>query len=259
MPGVAYCAAMSEAKPLTRIYFPGELERGRSCTLPPPQARHALQVLRLRTGAPVTLFNGDGAEYAAVVVEASRDRCALKVTGRKVMDREAPLDVTLAQAVAGGERMDYTIQKAVELGVTAIRPLESRRSVVRLSGERVTKRVAHWQAVAIAACEQCGRNRVPRVLPLAQLDTFLAGCGAAQGSERRLLLSPRSARGLRELDRPPGAVVLLAGPEGGFSPEEEQGAERQGFLPVRLGPRVLRTETAAVAALAAMQALWGDF
>jgi 16S rRNA (uracil1498-N3)-methyltransferase len=250
---------MADARPLTRIYFPGELEGGRACTLPPQQARHALRVLRLRTGAPVTLFNGDGAEYAAVVIEASRERCALKVTGREAMDREAPLAVTLAQAVSGGERMDYTIQKAVELGVTAVQPLESRLSVVRLSLERAKTRVAHWQAVAIAACEQCGRNRVPQVLPLARLDPFLAARGPARDGERRLLLTPRSARGLRELDRPPGAIVLLAGPEGGFSPEEERGAERLGFLPVRLGPRVLRTETAAVAALAAMQALWGDF
>jgi len=250
---------MSEAKPLSRLYFPGQLEPGCSCTLPPPQAHHARRVLRLRKGEPVILFNGDGAEYAAVVLEASRNRCALDVTGREVVEREAPIAVTLAQAVAGGDRMDYTIQKAVELGVAAVQPLESRRSVVRLSAERAARRVAHWQAVAIAACEQCGRNRVPRMLPLARFDAFLAGRAAAQDSERRLLLSPRSARRLRELERPPGAIVLLAGPEGGFSPEEEHAAKRAGFLPVRLGPRVLRTETAAVAALAAMQALWGDF
>ena len=256
---MAYWSAVPQAKSATRIYFPGELERSRACTLPPLQARHALQVLRLKAGAPVILFNGDGAEYAAVIVEAGRDRCALQVTGRDVVDREAPLAVTLAQAVAGGERMDYTIQKAVELGVIAVQPLESRRSLVRLSGERAKKRVAHWQAVAVAACEQCGRNRVPRVLPVARLEAFFATRTAAREAERRLLLSPRAAHGLRELDRPPGPVVLLAGPEGGFSPEEEQGAERLGFLPVRLGPRVLRTETAAVAALAAMQALWGDF
>jgi 16S rRNA (uracil1498-N3)-methyltransferase len=242
-----------------RMYFSGELEPGRSCTLPPPQAHHAMRVLRLKRGEPVILFNGDGAEYAAVVVEASRDRFALDVTGRDVMDREAPFAVTLAQAVSSGERMDYTIQKAVELGIAAIQPLEARRSVVRLSADRAQRRVAHWQAVAIAACEQCGRNRVPPVLPLMQLDQFLAGCGARRDGERRVLLSPRTSRGLRDLERPTGAIVMLAGPEGGLSPEEERVAEQTGFLPVRLGPRVLRTETAAVAALAAMQALWGDF
>jgi 16S rRNA (uracil1498-N3)-methyltransferase len=257
--GMAYFAAMSDVKPVTRLYCPGELEPGRSCTLPPPQAHHALRVLRLARGEPVILFNGDGAEYAAVVVAASRDRFALDVTGRERVDREAPCVVTLAQAVSSGERMDYTIQKAVELGVAGIQPLETRRSVVRLSAERAERRGVHWQAVAIAACEQCGRNRVPRVLPLAQLDAFLAGCGARGEGERRVLLSPRSARGLRDLERPAGAIVMLSGPEGGLSPEEERAAEQAGFLPVRLGPRVLRTETAAVAALAAMQALWGDF
>jgi len=250
---------MTAGKPLTRMYFSGELEPGRSCTLPPPQAHHAMRVLRLKRGESVILFNGDGAEYTAVIVAASRDRFALKVTAREAMDREAPFAVTLAQAVAGGERMDYTIQKAVELGVAAIQPLESRRSVVRLTADRAQRRVAHWQAVAIAACEQCGRNRVPAVLPLMQLDEFLAGSGARRDGEQRVLLSPRSAHGLRELERPAGAIVMLAGPEGGLSPDEERMAERAGFLPVRLGPRVLRTETAALAALAAMQALWGDF
>jgi 16S rRNA (uracil1498-N3)-methyltransferase len=241
------------------MYFPGDLEPGRSYTLPPPQAHHAMRVLRLKRGDAVLLFNGDGAEYTAAVVAASRDRFALDVTGREEMDREAPFAVTLAQAISSGERMDYTIQKAVELGVAAIQPLESRRSVVRLSADRAQRRVAHWQAVVIAACEQCGRNRVPSVLPLMQLDEFLAASGARRDSERRVLLSPRSARSLRDLERPAGAIVMLAGPEGGFSPEEERMAEQVGFLAVRLGPRVLRTETAAVAALAAMQALWGDF
>lgn len=250
---------MHDANSLTRMYYSGELQAGRKCTLPQPQAHHALRVLRLKKGDAVILFNGDGAEYAALIVEASRDRFALEVTGRNTMDREAPLAVTLAQAVSSGERMDYTIQKAVELGVAAIQPLEARRSVVRLSVERAQKRLAHWQAVAIAACEQCGRNRVPRVLPLMQLDEFLAGRAAHRDGERRVLLSPRSARGLRELDRPVGGIVMLAGPEGGFSPEEERAAAQAGFVPIRLGPRVLRTETAAVAALAAMQALWGDF
>jgi 16S rRNA (uracil1498-N3)-methyltransferase len=250
---------MSDRKPLTRLYFPGQLAPGRSCALPAPQAHHALSVLRLKRGEPVILFNGDGAEYAAVVVMASRDRFALDVTGREPRDREAPFPVTLAQAVSSAERMDYTIQKSVELGVAAIQPLESRRSVVRLSAERAQRRVAHWQGVAIAACEQCGRNRVPPVLPLMELDSYLAGRAALQDAEWGVLLSPRSARRLRELDRPAGPIVMLSGPEGGFTPEEELLAERTGFLPVRLGPRVLRTETAAVAALAAMQALWGDF
>ncbi len=250
---------MPNSNSLTRMYYSGDLQIGRKCTLPPSQAHHATRVLRLKRGETVILFKGDGAEYAAVVVDANRDRVALDVTGRQTVDREAPFAVTLAQAVSSGERMDYTVQKAVELGVAAIQPLEARRGVVRLSAERAPRRIAHWQAVAIAACEQCGRNRVPPVLPLARLDAFLAARGGQPGNERRVLLSPRAVRRLRDLDRPPGAVVLLSGPEGGLSPEEERAAERAGFLPVRLGPRVLRTETAAAAALAAMLALWGDF
>ena len=256
---MAYWEAMSDAKPLTRLYFPGELAPGRSCALPPPQAHHALHVLRLKRGDPVKLFNGDGAEYAAEIVEAGRDGLALRVTGREAVDREAPIAVTLAQAVSSGEHMDYTLQKAVELGVAAVQPLETRRSVVRLTGDRAQKRLAHWQAVAIAACEQSGRNRVPRVLPLLRLDAFLKDRGPRRDAEQRLLLSPRSRRRFRDLEQPAGTVVILAGPEGGFSPGEEQAAETSGFLPVRLGPRVLRTETAAMAALAALQALWGDF
>lgn len=256
---MAYWEAMSDGKRLTRLYLSGELASGRSCALPPPQAHHALRVLRLKRGDPVILFNGDGAEYAAVVTEASDERCALDVTGREVKDREAPFAVTLAQAVASGERMDYTIQKAVELGVAAVQPLETRRSIVRLPAERAERRVAHWQAVAIAACEQCGRNRVPRVLPVTRLDAFLYDSALRPDVAQRLLLSPRSTRRLRDLERLAGTVVILSGPEGGFAAEEENAAERSGFLPVRLGPRVLRTETAAIAALAALQALWGDF
>jgi len=227
--------------------------------LPQQQAHHAVRVLRLKAGDAVVLFNGDGAEYAAIISEAGRDRLALEVTGRTAVDRESPLAVTLAQAVSGGERMDYTVQKAVELGAAAIQPLTAERSVVRLQGERAAKRTEHWQSVVVASCEQCGRNRLPQVLPLLAFDAYLAGQAARRDGALRLMLSPRSARGLREFDRPAGAIVLLAGPEGGFSPPEERAAGQAGFLPARLGPRVLRTETAAVAALAAIQTLWGDF
>lgn len=256
---MAYWEVMSEAKSLTRLYLSGDLAPGCFCALSPSQSHHAVRVLRLKRGDRVMLFNGDGAEYAAVVAEAGEERCTLEVTAREAVDREAPFSVTLAQAVASGERMDYTIQKAVELGVSAIQPLETRRSIVRLSAERAAKRMAHWQGVVIAACEQCGRNRVPRVLPLTRLDAYLYTGTLQPAAGQRLLLSPRSPRRLRDLGPPAGSVVLLAGPEGGFDLEEEQAAERSGFLPVRLGPRVLRTETAAVATLAAIQALWGDF
>jgi 16S rRNA (uracil1498-N3)-methyltransferase len=163
----------------------------------------------------------------------------------------------LAQAVSSGERMDYTVQKVVELGAARIEPLMSSRCVVRLTGERAVKRAAHWRAVAVAACEQCGRNRVPEIAPVTAFRDWL---GRQSGTDERgrLLLAPHTGVRLRDVIRPAGMLTLLVGPEGGFSPEEEDAARRVGFNPVRLGPRVLRTETAAVAALAALQALWGD-
>jgi len=176
---------------------------------------------------------------------------------QRVVSRESPLAVTLVQAVSSGERMDYTIQKAVELGVAAVQPLLTERSIVRLDGERRARRVAHWQAVAVAACEQCGRNVVPPVLPVVPLPDWLAGQTVASGV--RLLLSPAGRSRLADLERPAAPLHLLAGPEGGWSAGEEALAVDAGFVAVRLGPRVLRTETAALAALAAMQVLWGDF
>jgi len=250
---------MSQGKSPTRLYVPGSLQPGRSCPLPSQQAHHATRVLRLEAGDAVTLFNGDGAEYVGIIERAARDGVTVEVTGRAAVDREAPLAVTLAQALSSGERMDYTLQKAVELGVAAIQPLSSSRSVVKLDAERAGRRLAHWRTVVEGACEQSGRNRVPPVAPVAALSDWLAQPAAARGDALALLLSPRAAARLRDVARPAGGVILLAGPEGGFAEEEEQMAARAGFAAVRLGPRVLRTETAAVAALAAMQALWGDF
>ena len=214
-------------------------------------------VLRLIPGDPVVLFDGRGTVHDAVIVSCARGAVSVRVSASRSEDRESPLKVTLAQAVSSGERMDYTIQKAVELGVHAVQPLLSERCVVRLSGERAAKRLAHWQGVVAATCEQCGRNRVPEVLPLLSLRDWLEQPMSPDGL--RLLLAPDAATGLRELPRPPGVVTVLAGPEGGLTAVEADDAGRAGFLPLRLGPRVLRTETAAVALLAAMQALWGDF
>ena len=250
---------MPEIRLPARIFISGPLRTDGKCVLPPAQARHLARVLRLRPGDAVTLFNGDGNEYSAEIASIGRDAASLDVTGSSAVDREAPFAVTLAQAVSGGERMDYTVQKAVELGVAGIQPLASARSVVRLGEERAAKRLAHWQAVVIAACEQCGRNRVPRVGPLLEIHEWLALTAKARDGAAKLLLSPRATEGLRKLARPAAGVTLLAGPEGGFEPEEERAVEQSGFNPVRLGHRVLRTETAAVAALAALQALWGDF
>lgn len=245
------------AKPLTRIYFPGDIPVHGECALPPDQAHHAARVLRLAVGEAVTLFDGEGAEYSAVIARVAKSGVTLNVGEQQRVDRESPLQITLAQAISSGERMDYTVQKAVELGVVRIQPLESERSVVRLDSERAERRVAHWQAVVVAACEQCGRNRVPEVLPVLSFSAWL-GRGTQHDGER-VMLSPHAQVNLRDLARPPERATLLAGPEGGLSPQEQRDAQATGFTPVKLGPRVLRTETAAVAALAAMQTLWGDF
>ncbi len=250
---------MQASKPLTRLYFSGPLQTGRPCLLPRSQARHAVRVLRLKAGEEITLFNGDGAEYHAVIDRATEDGLVVHVREAREADREAPLPVTLAQGVSSGERMDFTLQKAVELGVAAIQPLATKRSIVRLDAERAAKRRAHWQGVVTSACEQCGRNRVPGVEPLREIDEWLRALGPRPPDGMRLLLSPRAPRGLREMAGPCAGIVLLAGPEGGLAPEEERDALAAGFAAVRLGPRILRTETAALAALAALQTLWGDF
>ena len=247
---------MSRAKSPPRVYLPGDIPAHGVCLVPPEQSHHLAHVLRLAPGAAVIAFDGAGLEYAATIQGVSKSGITLTLGEPRPVDRESPLEVTLAQGISAGERMDYTVQKAVELGVRAIQPLAAERSVVRLNRERAEKRVAHWQAVAVAACEQCGRNRVPQVLPVAPLEVWLAG---VPGDAVRLTLSPRAAVRLAELERPRGAIVLLAGPEGGLSPREHESAVATGFTEVRLGPRVLRTETAALAALAAMQTLWGDF
>ena len=242
---------------MTRIYFPGEIPEHGGCDLQPAQAHHVAHVLRLSPGDPLLLFDGRGTVYDAQIVHCARGAVRVQVGGGRREDRESPLHVILAQAVSSGERMDYTIQKAVELGVTTVQPLLSERCVVRLSGERAAKRVLHWQAVVAAACEQCGRNQVPAVHALLPLRDWLQQTAAAGGL--RILLAPQAVTGLRQLDRPAGSVTVLAGPEGGLTAAEAAAAARTGFLPLRLGPRVLRTETAAVALLAAMQTLWGDF
>jgi len=214
-----------------------------------------VRVLRLPTGTPITLFDGRGGEYPAVLEYVDRDYAYAVVGAWVERECESPLRVTLIQAVQAGDKMDYTIQKAVELGVDNIIPVESRRSVIRLTGDRAAKRVAHWQGVVASACEQCGRNRLPLVAPLEGLDKWFA---RPRSQALRLMLAPGAAATLSSL--PPAAEVeLLVGAEGGLDDREVEAARLAGFTAIRLGPRVLRTETAGLAALAAMQTLWGDF
>lgn len=237
-----------------RILVDAALTPGARVPLPEAAMRHLVQVLRMGTGARVRVFDGRGIEVAAQLeVTGKRDACVV-VLEALAPTPEPALGVTLAQAVSKGDRMDYTLQKAVELGVSAIVPLVSARSVVRLDAERQDRKLEHWAGVIASACEQCGRATLPELRPLQPLEAWLA---QAPAEGLRLTLDPLAARGLREC-QPDGAVTLLVGPEGGLSPEEITHAKARGFEGVRLGPRVLRTETAGVAALAALQALWGD-
>lgn len=236
-----------------RLFAPLDLPLDTEIRLP-DRAAHHLAVLRLSRGDVITLFNGQGGECAAELTRVSSKDARARVLSKLTLERESPLSVSIAQCVSSGDRMDITLQKSTELGVSKIVPLASERTVVRLSGDRAEKRVAHWRNVVIAACEQCGRNRVPEVSAITDLGEFFDTTGK---NGLRLLLAPDAERKLKEL-APPREVTLLVGPEGGLAPEERRLAERAGFIPVRFGPRVLRTETAPLAAIAAMQALWGD-
>jgi len=232
---------------------PSPLLAGQTILLPEAAAHHAVRVLRLAAGDAVTLFTGAGGEYAATLVRVDKRGAAVRVEHFDAVERESPLAVTLAQGIAANNAMDYAVRKAIELGVAAIQPLVTARSAPLPAGERSDKRLAHWRHVAIAACEQCGRNRIPEIAaPLPLADWLEAWNGSG------ILLAPDAAQSLASLPQMAAPLALLIGPEGGFAAREIEGAHAQGFAAVRFGPRVLRTETAAVAALAALQSLWGD-
>jgi 16S rRNA (uracil1498-N3)-methyltransferase len=238
-----------------RFHVDAPLAAGTVCELDEDAAHHAAHVLRVRAGGAITLFNGHGGEYVARIAAIERRRVVVDVLEHRPVERESPLRVTLVQGVSSAERMDFTIRKAVELGVAEIFPLLASRSVARPKGERAEGRRAHWHKVVISACEQCGRNRIPQVHPVVSFDLYRAG-----SQTHKILLSPRAELRLSQALPPELAdVVLAAGPEAGFSEEEETALRAAGFVAARLGPRVLRTETAALAALAALSALRGDF
>lgn len=247
----------SPARGTARFYLPSALAPGAEAELPAAAGHHAARVLRLAAGAAVTLFDGRGGEYAGRIVRVDGARVRVAVGAHRAVECEAPVHVTLAQGISSGERMDYTLQKAVELGVAVLQPLATARSVVRLSGERAERRMEHWRQVVAGACEQCGRNTVPEVRAIATPAVWLAGQTGAEGAVR-LTLAPDAARSLSAL-APAARAVLAVGPEGGFDSGERALLAGAGFEGVRLGPRVLRTETAALAALAAIHARWGDF
>jgi len=241
---------------IPRFFVPPPLANGREFALPSNTSHHAAQVLRLGPGDAVTLFDGQGGEYDAEIRSATSRAVVVMPTGHRRVERETPLDLTLVQALVASDRMDYVVQKAVELGAAAIAPVMSVRGVTRLEGDRARRRVEHWRQIVIASCEQCGRNRVPVVHAPIELRTWLA---RPSESRSRLLLAPSAGEPLARMPEPGPAVEILVGPEGGFALEEEQMAIAAGFRAVRLGPRILRTETAGPAMLAALNALWGDW
>lgn len=240
---------------MPRFYCPQPLAIGALFELSQALAHH-VQVLRLAGGAHVTLFNGDGGEYTATLASVERRAVTVEVKTFSPREAELPYALTLAQALPEASKMDWIVEKAVELGATALQPLAAQRCVVRLSGERAVKRQLHWQAIAVAAAEQSGRNRI---LHLGEPATF-GSYVAQQDLHRRILLSTRAETSLSHWARhqPAQSVALMVGPEGGFSDAEEQLAIEHGALCLSMGPRVLRTETAGLAALAALNAIWAE-
>jgi 16S rRNA (uracil1498-N3)-methyltransferase len=246
---------------LTRIFVNAPLQTGAALRLPPAPAQHLTRVLRLTVGAALRVFNGQGGEYDASITSIRRSDCTLLLGAQHVIERESPLQVTLLQGIVRGEKMDLILQKATELGVAAVMPITTARSSVRVDDATALRKHAHWQGVIASACEQCGRNRLPQIAT--PLDFAVAIKRVA--ATLRLLLEPEPSAGMLKTllhrattDAAPPSICLLVGPEGGFDSHEVQQAIQAGFQPCRLGPRVLRTETAALTALAALQSLAGD-
>jgi 16S rRNA (uracil1498-N3)-methyltransferase len=253
---------------LPRFYCPEKIAVGQVIELPASVAHHALRVLRLEQNDELILFNGNGGEFQGIIEHIGKNGIAALIEKHLNIERESPLVITLAQAMCVNEKMDWILQKAVELGVSRIQPLNTKLSIVRLSGGRAEKRMNHWQQIVISACEQCGRNRIPQVLPLASLPSWLAmqinqweNSSDSTLPDSYFMLSPTARKSLHDFPKPSAtaALTVLVGSEGGLMPEEEAAALVAGFIPLRLGKRILRTESAALAAVAAMQALWGDY
>ena len=235
---------------IPRVYTPVPLTAGKRLELDKRAAHHILTVLRLKPGALLILFDGQGNACQATLEHSTE-----VIIGQQLDDKtESPLQIHLIQAISRGERMDYVIQKAVELGVHRITPVSSQRCMVKLKGERAKKRLQHWQGIIISACEQCGRNRLPVLGEITTLNAALPEPEQAL----KMVLDPAGRNTLSSLKPRDSRVTLLIGPEGGLADEEIQQAQQSGFISLRMGPRILRTESAAVAALSALQTLWGD-
>lgn len=242
---------------MPRFYCPPPLPLGEVFDLPPDAAHHAARVLRLREGDAVEIFDGQGRARSGVIAAITGKRVSLDRLADAAVERESPLRTVLAQSLLSSEKMDWVVQKAVELGVTEIQPLDTARSVARLTAERAEKRMAHWRQVALSACEQCGRNVLPEIHPPQEIRDWLERMRDTHAT--KLILLPDGATPLQHHTPLQQGVLLLVGAEGGFDPAEQHAALECGFAPIRMGVRVLRTETAALAGLAAVQTLWGDF
>ena len=239
----------------SRVYTGQALAPGTEITLEAEAGHYLTRVLRLRAGESLVLYNGDGRDYTAELVSAQRNQVRVRVFARLSAVAESPLDLTLVQAISRGERMDYSLQKATELGVTALQPLFTERVEVRLEASRLEKRMAHWRAVIQAACGQCGRATVPVLKTPLGLEKWLQ----VPAPGLRLVLTPDAGLSISALEPPAVCVELLVGPEGGLSEREHERCARSGVLGISMGPRILRTETAGPAAIAVLQALFGDF
>jgi len=240
-----------------RFFTDSPLAMNADIQLSESAAAHATRALRLNVGDNAIVFNGDGYDYACTLTTVKKNTVTATVTGANAINNESPLNITLLQGISSGDRMDFTIQKAVELGVKNIQPINSQRSVVKLTQERAEKRIEHWQNVAISACEQSGRAFVPKVLPPLSLENWLSQ--NPYDNTLRILLNPVGAKHLAEIQKPESVIELLIGAEGGLSQAEIDLATSHNFQSIVLGPRILRTETAALTAISVMQSLWGDF
>ncbi len=238
---------------MPRFFYPAELAIGHTVTLP-DQVAHHIRVLRLNTGDPIFLFNGDGGFYVASLSLIEKKRISAEVKTFNPGEVELPYAITLAQALPESSKMDWIIEKAVELGVYRIQALSAQRCVTRLSAERAEKRLGHWQGIIQSASEQCGRNRLTQMGQISDLTTWVS----QQDMHRRIMLCPEANQSLADWARhhPPQAVTLMIGPEGGFTEQEQQLAIRNGVTPLSMGPRILRTETAGLSAIATLNAMW---
>jgi 16S rRNA (uracil1498-N3)-methyltransferase len=247
---------------IPRIFLSTSLQEGINVELPPAATNHLIRVLRLPINAKLTVFNGDGGEYQASIVEIGKKSCVVAVGTYIDKTNESSLSIHLAQGIAHGDKMDFIIQKAVELGVTQITPLLTQFGDVRISGDRLAKRLQHWRNIVISACEQCGRNKIPIIWEPKPIINWLSASSevttADSSNALRLILHPYAAEPLPSLSKPPQQLSLIIGPEGGFSDKEVKVALDYGCSPISLGPRILRTETASITAISIVQHLWGD-